>query len=64
MGDKLEEEEKKHLPSMMKLKNIYIYIYVYVLQNKYNIARILSKIFPNGCCKINSRNDERTERVR
>lgn len=28
MGDKLEEEEKKHLPSMMKLKNIYIYIYV------------------------------------
>lgn len=62
MGDKLEEEEKKHLPSMMKLKNIYIY--TYVLQNKYNIARILSKIFPNGCCKINSRNDERTERVR
>lgn len=45
---------------MMKLKNIYMY----VLQNKYNIARILSKIFPNGCCKINSRNDERTERVR
>lgn len=62
MGDKLEEEEKKHLPSMMKLKNIYIY--TCVLQNKYNIARILSKIFPNGCCKINSRNDERTERVR
>lgn len=28
MGDKLEEEEKKHLPSMMKLKNIYIYICV------------------------------------
>lgn len=63
-GDKLEEEnkireeERKKKRLIDKSKN--------TLQNKYIYkAGLLSKIFPNGCCKINSRNDDgRRERVR
>lgn len=62
-GDKLEEENKIREEERKK-KDLSISRKIHFKTNIYK-AGLLSKIFPNGCCKINSRNDDgRRERVR